>query len=171
MKYLAIVILICQLGFSQKLRLNDTLGKNTDTIKVGDKIKMRFYSDTKLKINQFLRWDGDSTTYFFQTKIVAIDSLKIVVKHKKDSLSIPISKIFEIRKYKLRNFIISRVATNAPIGIVTSLVLFPTTPFLLPTIGAVIVGEFAFRATEPIFFPSRKLVNKRYSLVYLKNSN
>lgn len=166
MKYTAILLLAFQLGFSQKLILNDPLGKNTDTIKVGDKIKMRFHSDKKTKINQFMKWDGDSTTYFFQTKVVAIDSLRIVVKQKKDSLSIPISEIYEIRKIYIRNRIISRVATNAPIGIVTSLVLFPTTPFLLPTLGAVVVGDFVFRGIEPIIFPMRKFKNKRYSLIY-----
>jgi hypothetical protein len=171
MKYFAILLLTFQLGFSQKLMLNDTLGKNTDTIKVGDKVKMRFYSDTKLKMGQFMKWDGDSTTYYLQAKILAIDHSKIVVKFKKDSLSIPIAKIYEIRKFKLRNFIISRVTTNMPIGITTSLVLFPSTPFLFPAIGAAAVGEIAFRAAEPLFFPSRKLKNKRYSLVYLKDSN
>ena len=168
MKYLAITILICQFSFSQKLILKDTLGKNNDTIKVGNKVKMRFYSDTKLKMGQFMKWDGDSLTYYMQAKILAIDETKIVVKFKKDSLSIPIAKIYEIRKFKLRHFITSRVLTNAPIGITTSLVLFPAAPFLLPAIGAGVVGEIAFRAGEPIFFPSRKFKTKRYSLTYFK---
>ncbi len=171
MKYIAIILITFQLGFSQKLILKDALDKNTDTLKVGDKIKMGFYSDKKLKMGQFMNWDGDSTTYYFQTKILAIDESKIVVKFKKDSLSIPISQIFEIRKFKLRNFIISRVVTNMPIGIVTSVVLFPSTPFLFPALGAAVVGEFAFRAAEPVFFPSREITNKRYSLIYLKDSN
>lgn len=174
MKFLAVIfltLLICQVGFSQKLIMNDILGKNNDTIKVGDRVKMRFYSDKKLKLGQFMKWDGDSTTYYLLAKILAIDNSKVVVKFKKDSLSVPIAKIYEIRKFKLLHLITSRVLTNAPIGIVTSLVLFPAAPFLLPTIGSVAVGEIAFRAGEPIFFPSRKLKTKRYSLSYLKNNN
>lgn len=168
MKYIALLLLTYQFSFSQNLILLDTLGKNTDTLQIGNKIKMRFYSDKKLKIGQFLRWDGDSTTYFFQTKILAIDSLKIVVKHRKDSLSIPISKIYEIRKIYSSNLIISQVSVKAPIAVGTALIA----PFLsLVTLGGFVTSELIYIGIDPIIFPMRKFRNKRYSLVYLKDSN
>jgi hypothetical protein len=168
MKYIAIFLLTFQIGFSQKLVLNDMLGKNTDTIKVGDKIKLRFYADAKLKISQFLKWDGDSTSYYFSTKVLAIENDKIMVKYKKDSLSIPLEKIDAIRKVYLGNRILSQFAVNAPIGIVSNLLLFPSVPFIsFQTLGVVVVSYFIYEGLEPIIFPLRKINSNRYSLTYL----
>jgi hypothetical protein len=167
MKYIAIIILTFQIVNSQKLILNDTLHKNNDTIKIGDQIKLRFYANAKLKISQFLKWDGDSTSYYVSTKVLAIENGKIIVKHKNDSLIIPLEKIDAIRKVSVRNRILSRFAINAPLGIGSELILFSSVPFVsFQTLGVLLVTHFIYNSLEPIIFPSRKFKNKRYSLVY-----
>jgi hypothetical protein len=168
-KCIAILILTCQFSFAQKLVLNDTLKINNDTIKVGDKIKLRFYAEVKLKISQFLKWDGDSTSYYFATKVLAINKHKIIVKYKKDSLSIPMQKIDALRKVYTGNRILSRFAINAPLGVGAEFLLFASVPFIsFQTLGLVLVTHFIYESIEPIIFPLQKINKRRYSLTYLE---
>jgi hypothetical protein len=169
MKYLTILLLTFQIGFSQKLILNDTLGKNSDTIKVGNKVKLSFYSAKMIKMGQFLKFDGDKSTYHYSAKILAIDSANLVVKYRKDSLKIPLENIYAIRKVYSGNRILARLAINTPISLGLELLFFSAIPVLsFETLGVFIITNITYRVLEPYVFRIRKFKTKRYSLVYIQ---
>lgn len=165
-KLIIALILFTISSYSQKLIINDTLKKNNDTVQVGNKIKLRFISNEKLKIGQYLKWDGDPNNYFFTTKVYKITDDAIIVKYKKDSLTIPISQITSIRKINKLNRFILLFITNATLGVSSQFAL-PAAPFFsIQTLGFFFVGDLLVRGIEPLVFPIRKLEKNRYSISY-----
>lgn len=163
---ITVILLWCSISsYSQSLLLLDIKNTNTDTLKVGNKIKMWFNSDRKIKMGQYLHWDNDSTTYYVESRIVAIDSCEIKIKKK--GLTIPIANIYKVRRIKGWNRFAFLFTTNTILGVSSQFIL-PSYPFFsIQTLGSFVVADFIIRGLEPIIFPIRKLNKGRYQLAFL----
>ncbi len=152
---------------AQKMVLLDLKKSKADTLIIGNKIKMWFNSEKKIRMGQYMHWDNDSTTYYIESRILAIDRSDITIKHKKKKLIIPIAKIYKLRRIEKWQRFAFLFTTNASLGVGSQFAL-PSYPFFsLQTLGSFIVADFIIRGLEPIVFPIRKIGKGRYGLKFI----